>query len=646
MRGRNFASELKPFFMKKFYLTIIAALAAITASAQSENINTSWANLFEACPPTMGCDMALTSDAIYYVMLSGTTQGAGESGFPKEFSDPTLSIYYGGNKICTGAPYEGASYNNNINVVKTDRDGNFEWVIYSTSGEFADGRVTTAADGGIYVATKVRHTDNMRTSNIIITDATGTTTTLDWHLESEEDSRYYRGLLMKIDAGGTLQWLRTIDVSTAAQPGATGNYAQGTHDAISIDDIIADDSGNCYVAGQYRNPMSLYRADGTTLALTPHNTDGWNGDTQETRGDMFVAKFDANGYIIDTFTTQGHCGAESMTRIAWNGDDIVFSSFVKGNSSGDFVAVGNDSHSTPVGHQSILLACLNKQLQPQWSKFYQGSLTNKNKSSVMQWNDLQVLSGSIVLNGMGNFTLDDGMGGTLATQNASREGFVIKFSAATGDWLAGTTSMAAFPTISPRGTEVPNSAINGWLGCFEAHDGNLYVYGYNQAQQTVYLAALTSNDLQPQHIHHLIKGGSQPIAITCRATDNCLYTMSRGRVLEDYDDQGNVSGYYQDFEYINSDIHTSPIPKNEQGYFSSFAISLAAFDLPFDVVGPSSVVAGDVNGDGTVTSADITALYDFILNNDTSHLVNGDQTGDGTITSADITMVYEILLNH
>ena len=63
-------------------------------------------------------------------------------------------------------------------------------------------------------------------------------------------------------------------------------------------------------------------------------------------------------------------------------------------------------------------------------------------------------------------------------------------------------------------------------------------------------------------------------------------------------------------------------------------------------MGPTSVVAGDVNGDGTVTSADITALYDFILNNDTSHLVNGDQTGDGTITSADITMVYEILLNH
>ena len=55
-------------------------------------------------------------------------------------------------------------------------------------------------------------------------------------------------------------------------------------------------------------------------------------------------------------------------------------------------------------------------------------------------------------------------------------------------------------------------------------------------------------------------------------------------------------------------------------------------------------VPGDVNGDGVVTAADITALYDFLLNNDESHIVNGDQTGDGIITAADITAVYTVLL--
>ena len=63
------------------------------------------------------------------------------------------------------------------------------------------------------------------------------------------------------------------------------------------------------------------------------------------------------------------------------------------------------------------------------------------------------------------------------------------------------------------------------------------------------------------------------------------------------------------------------------------------------IVNNAKAVVGDVNGDGSVTSADITALYDFLLNNDTSHIVNGDQTGDGLITSSDITQVYNILLN-
>jgi hypothetical protein len=55
-------------------------------------------------------------------------------------------------------------------------------------------------------------------------------------------------------------------------------------------------------------------------------------------------------------------------------------------------------------------------------------------------------------------------------------------------------------------------------------------------------------------------------------------------------------------------------------------------------------VVGDVNGDGEVTAVDITALYNFLLNNDSSDIVNGDQNGDGEITAGDVTFVYNILL--
>jgi hypothetical protein len=60
----------------------------------------------------------------------------------------------------------------------------------------------------------------------------------------------------------------------------------------------------------------------------------------------------------------------------------------------------------------------------------------------------------------------------------------------------------------------------------------------------------------------------------------------------------------------------------------------------------SGGVPGDVNGDGIVTAADVTAIYDWLLNNDASNLINGDVNGDGLITSADVTAIYDILLGN
>ena len=84
---------------------------------------------------------------------------------------------------------------------------------------------------------------------------------------------------------------------------------------------------------------------------------------------------------------------------------------------------------------------------------------------------------------------------------------------------------------------------------------------------------------------------------------------------------------------------------------TSFKIRLACWKAGIycalsvrEVVVEDGILHGDVNGDGSVTAADVTALYDFLLNNDVTSLVNGDQDGDGTITAADITTVYNILL--
>ncbi len=55
-------------------------------------------------------------------------------------------------------------------------------------------------------------------------------------------------------------------------------------------------------------------------------------------------------------------------------------------------------------------------------------------------------------------------------------------------------------------------------------------------------------------------------------------------------------------------------------------------------------VFGDVNGDGNVTAADITAIYGILLGVSSDHEENADINGDGDITAYDITIIYEILL--
>ena len=57
------------------------------------------------------------------------------------------------------------------------------------------------------------------------------------------------------------------------------------------------------------------------------------------------------------------------------------------------------------------------------------------------------------------------------------------------------------------------------------------------------------------------------------------------------------------------------------------------------------VPVGDVNCDGEVTSFDVTAIYNYLLNGDETFVSTCDVDGDGAITSHDITKIYDIILN-
>lgn len=59
---------------------------------------------------------------------------------------------------------------------------------------------------------------------------------------------------------------------------------------------------------------------------------------------------------------------------------------------------------------------------------------------------------------------------------------------------------------------------------------------------------------------------------------------------------------------------------------------------------PSADLTGDVNGDGSVNAADVTALYNYILNGDETYIATSDVNNDGAVNAGDVTAVYNIIL--
>lgn len=80
--------------------------------------------------------------------------------------------------------------------------------------------------------------------------------------------------------------------------------------------------------------------------------------------------------------------------------------------------------------------------------------------------------------------------------------------------------------------------------------------------------------------------------------------------------------------------HTADMP---QQYLDVISKKVAWLNRQWGII-------GDVNMDGAITAADITAIYDYLLNNDQRYRFTADINNDNIITAADITALYELLL--
>ena len=54
----------------------------------------------------------------------------------------------------------------------------------------------------------------------------------------------------------------------------------------------------------------------------------------------------------------------------------------------------------------------------------------------------------------------------------------------------------------------------------------------------------------------------------------------------------------------------------------------------------------DINEDGAVNAADVTAVYNYILNGDITYKGYSDVNKDGAVNAADVTTLYNAILGN
>ena len=103
-------------------------------------------------------------------------------------------------------------------------------------------------------------------------------------------------------------------------------------------------------------------------------------------------------------------------------------------------------------------------------------------------------------------------------------------------------------------------------------------------------------------------------------------------------DINGVSTKYQFFRFEVSEVRGKGGWQNDHYVFQLAELALSGY-------GPS-VVAGDVNSDGSVNAADVTALHNYILNGDQTYIATSDVNKDGAVNAGDVTAVYNIILGN
>ena len=479
-----------------------------SSALAADGVDARWAKAFDGKTTAgdNGTEIAIDANGnALFLNTLGSKEGA-------------TDIYFGSQFLFEGSPYTGTSNDNNFDLTKVDAAGNPLWTIYTKSGDCASsqGGVAIAADGGVAFVAKVRQTDG-KTEPVTFVDATGAT----FDIAFDSEKRYYCLVMGKANADGKITWIKKIDVEHGKAPGANNDF---TAEAIYCRGVAVAQDGNIFIGGNFRMPVLF-----EDHKVTPRNTAAWDGNSQSATGDLFIARYSADGTCTDVLVPQGNAmQTEQILGLEADGDNIYFQGFATPAADGEKTFTLGSKQLMLGEAASPFVGVLNSaDMAVNWVSVMQGYQVAG--AAAYQNSSLTVGHEALWLTAQcnGEFRSEGNTALAVATtQGKLREGVLMKFKKTDGTFVAGVNSHDGFDGLAA-------TALTGYMGTIENDGNRVMVYGYGMnAQVGCYLRTYNAETLQPEpeYTYNILKStaaGMSALNIAYNAESNTAYVTAR-----------------------------------------------------------------------------------------------------------------------
>lgn len=438
--------------MKKVLLSV-TVIAVASASASAQSLEYQWSKLLAGTGgETIQAVVATENNATTKYVAANTSSVATMTWGEESFG---LDAY---------SAMQTPSY---LALSGFDNDGNLTWNVVSTDG-YANvtysSSLAATADGGVVLALSCRPDVAGNENLVAFKDNSGNEFVVK-NPYSDVACQPYEAVVLKVSDAGDIEWVSSF---VADEPWVRDNGSYAAQ-LFSVNAAVEDGEGNIYVGGHFVDDLTFSKGE-TSVTISPKNVADWNGDSQKytSYGDLYIAKFDADGNFVDVLTVnadQSYATAAQIVALAESEGDVYFAGLLTSNGSN--FSIGGADVEAKGSLNNIIVGSLNSDLSVAWvnnieaTPFSDGAHTTQLKG-------LDVYGSNIYVSGLvkGGFNDDNGSE-IIATSTKQLEGYVLSV-----DATAGALKNAA----------IYGSNITGYFNAFEnASENALYVYGYKLA---------------------------------------------------------------------------------------------------------------------------------------------------------------------